>query len=158
MGARRGRSYETALETLVDAVHIVWGCRQNNVATLLLLDMAGAFDHVSYRRLIYNLRIKGVPKRIISWVESFLIDRYTSLTLGTKTSSVEKVETGIPQGLLILPILFLFFNTLLIEAYTKSKLRLYIRGFVDDIHLLAYSNTTETNCKILEQAYQLCLE
>ena len=50
MGARRGRSVETALETLVQATHEVWNCNRNNVAGLLSLDVAGAFDNVSHER------------------------------------------------------------------------------------------------------------
>ena len=48
MGARRDRSTETALETIVDSVHTVWNCGRNNVASLLSLDVAGAFDNVSH--------------------------------------------------------------------------------------------------------------
>ena len=61
IGARKGRSTETAFETIVNAVHTVWDCGKKNVASLLSLDMAGAFDNVSYKRLLYNLRAKGVP-------------------------------------------------------------------------------------------------
>ena len=65
MGARRGRSTETALETIVNAVYTVWDCGKKNVASLLSLDIAGAFDNVSYGRLLHNLRAKGVPTWIV---------------------------------------------------------------------------------------------
>ena len=51
VGARRDRSRETALELLVESVHTVWDCNKKNVARLLSLDVAGAFDHVSHPRL-----------------------------------------------------------------------------------------------------------
>lgn len=61
MGARRGRSTETALEIIVNAVHTVWGSGKQYVASLLSLDVAGAFDNVSYERLLHNLKSKGIP-------------------------------------------------------------------------------------------------
>lgn len=65
IGARRNRSTTTALETIVNTVHTVWDCGRDNVASLLSLDVAGAFDNVSHERLIYNLRSKGIPGIII---------------------------------------------------------------------------------------------
>ena len=99
MGARKGRSVETALESLTDAVHTVWNCSTANskkVASLLSLDVAGAFDNVSHERLLHNLKERRVPKRIVEWTSSFLKDRATLVTLGGQTSAMEAVETGIP--------------------------------------------------------------
>jgi len=59
MRARRGRSVETALETITEAVHTIWNCNKNIVASLLSLNGAGAFDNVSHARLLHNLRMKG---------------------------------------------------------------------------------------------------
>ena len=65
MGARKGRSVETALESITDAVYIVWSMGGANIASLLLLDVARAFDNVSHERLLYNLKVKGIPIRIV---------------------------------------------------------------------------------------------
>src|SRR5271167_4172872 len=55
MGARKGRSVETALELLVEQVHTIWGTG-NNVATLLSMDVLGAYDTVNATRLLDVLR------------------------------------------------------------------------------------------------------
>ncbi len=161
MGARRKRSVETALEALTDAVHTVWNHgksgNKRKVASLLSLDVAGAFDNVSHERLLHNLRMRRTPAFITKWVASFLSDRKTSITLGGKTSELEEVETGIPQGSPILPVLFLFFNAPLLEECAKTRLPIQVGGFVDDVHLLAYSESTEANCKYLEKAHEICL-
>ena len=160
MGARKGRSVETALETITDAVHTVWSCggsKRSTVASLLSLDVAGAFDNVSHERLLHNLRERRVPEEIVRWTASFLTDRATSITLGGRTSPIKDVATGIPQGSPISPVLFLFFNAPLIEQCAKACLPVQIEGFVDDIHLLAYGRTTEDNCRVLGKAHEICL-
>ena len=65
MGARKGRSVEIALELITDAVYIVWSIGGANIASLLLLDVARAFDNISHERLLYNLKVKGIPTRIV---------------------------------------------------------------------------------------------
>ena len=65
IGARKGRSVETALELITDVVYIVWSIGGANIASLLLLDVARAFDNVLYERLLYNLKVKGIPIRIV---------------------------------------------------------------------------------------------
>ena len=65
MGARKERSVETALESITDAVYIVWSMGGANIASLLLLDVARAFDNVSHERLLHNLKVKGIPIRIV---------------------------------------------------------------------------------------------
>lgn len=157
MGARKNRSVETALETLTDAVHTVWNQGGDHVASLLSLDVAGAFDNVSHGRLLHNLKMKRVPQAIVAWTASFLGNRATTITLGNRTSELEEVYTGIPQGSPISPILFLFFNAPLIEECARANLPIQTGGFVDDVHLLAYSSSTETNCTILEKAHKICL-
>jgi len=50
---------------------------------MLCLDMAGAFDNASHKRLTHILQNKRVPTRTVQWVESFLTDRQSSLTIDT---------------------------------------------------------------------------
>ena len=65
IGARKGRSVETALELITDAVYTVWGIGGANMASLLLLDVTRAFDNISHERLLHNLKVKGIPIRIV---------------------------------------------------------------------------------------------
>ena len=157
MGARRGRSTETALEGLVDSIATTWSHGKKYVASLLSLDVAGAFDKVNHQRLLHNLRAKRVPRFIVNWTKSFLEDRATSISLGQKTSQMEPAMTGIPQGSPISPVLFLFFNGPLIEELAKLRQKVQVGGFVDDVHLLAYGTSTAANCLELRQAHEVCL-
>ena len=65
IGARKERSVETALELITDTVYIVWSIGGANIASLLLLDITRAFDNVLYKRLLYNLKVKGILIRIV---------------------------------------------------------------------------------------------
>ena len=51
----------------------------------------------------------------------------------------------------------MFFNAPLIEKCREAQLPIQIGGFVDDIHLLAYSRSTERNCEVLHKAHNICL-
>ena len=70
MGNRKQRSTETALKLLLEQIHTVWGLKK--VASVLSLDIAGAFDTVNHTRLLDNLRIKGLPRWLIQIIGSFL--------------------------------------------------------------------------------------
>ena len=59
MGARRQRSTVSAVELLADQIHTVWDSGPEYVATVLSLDVAGAFDNVSHPRLLYDLKNEG---------------------------------------------------------------------------------------------------
>ncbi len=80
LGARPGRSIDTALAFLLKQIHATW---QNNdvVATLLLLDMTGAFDRVVPARLLHNMRERKIPDWIVKWVDSFISNRTTTRCL-----------------------------------------------------------------------------
>ncbi len=65
IGASSGRSIDTALDFLVKQNHATWQ-NKNGVATLLLLDMPGAFDRVIVAQLLTNMRgTKGPEWRVM---------------------------------------------------------------------------------------------
>ena len=151
MGARKGRSTETALQLLTEQVHEIWNLPgAKRVATMLSMDISGAFPNVSHHRLLYNLRKRKIPLAYTSWVDSFLKNRKTTIKLFESESQEFTAETGIPQGSPISPILFLFFIADLLDLTNNPVLRLSATGFVDDVNVLIYSESTEKNCKTLE--------
>ena len=72
-------------------------------------------------------------------------------------SSIEKVDLGIPQGSPISPILYLFYNADLLEKSLDISLSITPIGFMDDISLLTFSESTVRNVRNLEKAYRKCL-
>ncbi len=108
MGNRRQRSTETAVELLAEQIHTVW--EEKNVASVLCLDVAGAFDTVNHVRLLENLRAKRLPRWLIQMIRSFLSNRTTTMVVDDIETRARVLHTGVPQGSPLSPILFLFYN------------------------------------------------
>jgi hypothetical protein len=157
MGNRRNRSTETALDLLVEQIHTVWKA-SNRVASVLSLDIAGAFDTVNHLRLLDNLRKKRVPLWFVRTVRSFLTGRTTTLIVDNEETAPRQLNAGVPQGSPLSPILFLFYNAPLLEAVNQPDLPIAPLGFADDINLLTYGEATAVNCTNLETAHDQCLE
>jgi hypothetical protein len=157
MGARPGRSAETAIQMITEQVHAIWGrSGPQQVATLLSLDISGAFDHVSHERLLHNLRKRRIPEILVRWTASFLSNRRTRIRLAEGESEWLRTDTGIPQGSPISPILFLFFIADLLDTTHNEDKRVSAVGFVDDVNILTYGSSTERNCKILSEIHRNC--
>ena len=82
---------------------------------MLSLDAAEAFDNVSHIRLLHNLRKRRIPLLIIEWVKDFLTNRRIKIKLLEFISEWIRTSTDIPQGSPLSPILYLFYNTDLLE-------------------------------------------
>lgn len=156
MGARATRSTDTALELLTEQVRTVWKSPKY-VATLLSLDLSGAFDTVHHIRLLDILRKKGIPGWLVRWIRAFLSNRTTTLIIQGKETDPFSIEYGVPQGSTLSPILFLLYASQLLEICNRPKDRISAIGFADDSHILTYSKSTETNCRTLERIHNECL-
>lgn len=69
-----------------------------------------------------------------------------------------QLQAGVPQGSPLSPILFLFNNAPLLEALNQPDQPLSPLGFVNDINLLTYGETTADNCSNLETAHEQCMD
>jgi hypothetical protein len=135
MGARPGRSTETALDLLLQQVYVAWQTGKG-VASLLSLDMTGAFDRVVPARLLHNLRKRKIPEWIVSFISSFISDRSTSLILFGYSSTQFPTQNGIAQGSPLSPVLFLFYNADLVEICHPDDHPASAIGSVDDVNPL----------------------
>lgn len=118
------------------------------MASLLLLDVSGAFDDVSYKRLLYNLRKRKVDKDTVRWIASFLSDRHAHIMVDGFKSKDYAINTGISYGLSLSPMLYLFYNADLIEQCNEQTDAM-LTGYIDDVAILAWEKTTERMCEIL---------
>ena len=146
----------SALNLLVDQVHAVWDCKIKYVIFMLSLDVAEAFNHVLHIRLLHTLRMRKTLNYIVEWTCSFLKNRESSLMFNEQTSAMQRVNADILQRFLISSILFLFFNASLIEKCKALEIKIKVFNFVNDINILIYDKITESICKLLSQAYDVC--
>jgi len=68
-GGRRQRSTENALYNITDKIYEAWNTGRGKVASLLLLDVSGAFDNVSHERLRHDLRTRRIDDQFVMWIQ-----------------------------------------------------------------------------------------
>ena len=135
-GFRKHRSCETQL--ILTAHDIATGLKDGKQIDAVLLDFSKAFDKVSHTRLSYKLYYYGIRGPILAWIEDFLSRRTQSVVVDGKTSKSLKVTSGVPQGTVLGPLLFLCYINDLPDR-VKSSVRL----FADDCLLYRTINTKE---------------
>jgi ribonuclease HI len=121
--------------------------RLNRRSTSLFLDVKGAFDHVSKNQLLATLRKLQLPTNLIAWVSSFLQDRQLRLSFDGQTEEFSSIETGIPQGSPVSPILFLIY----IRDLFDSSGNVTFRSYMDDISITTATTSLKKNVQILER-------
>lgn len=91
---------------------------------------------------------------MLQWISSFLQDRTTILKLVDFTSSQLSVNVGIPQGSPLSPILYLFYNSDLIDTCTNHQEKSIASGFIDDVAILVRGTSAHNNLKTLYKIHR----
>ena len=157
MGARKDRSTLSAIGLITSCVETAWRARPGCVASMLSLDLAGAFDNVPHERLIAILREKRIPPWLVESIASFMQGRRTRIAYTGYQSDWIHTRAGIPQGSPLSPILFLFFISDLLERFQDAREGTLGIGFVDDTNLVTWGPSARENCQKLTIAHEQCL-
>lgn len=134
-GFRRGRSVTDQL--LVTYNHVSYWYDQGHIVDLILFDYAKAFDKVHHLTMLDKLTSIGVSGNLFQWIRSFLINRCFFVSISACNSSPRPVPSGVPQGSVLGPLLFLLFIN-----YVGSQLSCRYMIFADDLKLFLQCSST----------------
>jgi hypothetical protein len=106
-GFRPRRSTMTAWQE----IQLDWAskCESNLVTGVLLWDLSAAFDTLDCEGVCAKMELFGVQERSINWIRSFLSGRSQRVKIGDKVSAPRLVPTGVPQGGVLSPLIFVLF-------------------------------------------------
>lgn len=121
-----GRSTLTNLISAIDDWTRAWDQGLNT--DVVYLDFSRAFDKVPHNRLLSKLEHFGVRGNLLSWIRAFLTNRSFRVRVGSTYSSEDKkVTSGVPQGSVLGPVLFILYT-----ADLPSSIRSTCLFYADD--------------------------
>ena len=139
-GFRQGRGVEDQL--LLMYGEVVNRVDSGEVVDVVYLDFSKAFDVVNHEVMIEKLALLGFSPQILSWVRAFLVGRRMFVSVGSGDSALNLVKSGVPQGSVLGPLLFLIYvNTLAAGLNCKwyayaDDFKLYSVGTVGSVNIL----------------------
>ena len=149
-GFREKRGCILQLLTVLDK--LVTSLENGNPVDMIYLDIQKAFDSVPHKRLIKKIKCLGIDGNIYKWIKDFLTNRKQRVTLNGKSSKWSSVTSGVPQGSVLGPVLFILYINDLPER-VKSHCVL----FADDAKLYKELQHLKDFEELQEDLYELCI-
>ncbi|CAB4032925.1 Hypothetical predicted protein, partial [Paramuricea clavata] len=130
-GFLQGKSCVTNLLEVLDYIGRILD--NGGQVDTVYLDMSKAFDRINHRKRINKLRNFGCGGRLLKWFSSYLTGRRQRVTVLGATSNTLPISSGVPQGSILGPVLFLLYVNDLPDSVTTSKVAM----FADDTKLFS---------------------
>ena len=143
-GFVKGRS--TALQLLRYMDEVIDSLQGGSCVDAIYFDLQKAFDTVPYKRLLGKMESYGINNLVLNWCKSFLMGRKQAVSVNGSLSQPAPVASGIPQGSVLGPLLFVIYindlpdsvrNSFLLMFADDTKLFKHITGEADVLDLQA---------------------
>ena len=139
-GYRKGHSTELAALELADRISQYLD--NGEIPIAIFLDLSKAFDTLDHRILLSKLKYYGIHGTALQWFESYLSNRSQYVVYEDTKSKQSPLLTGVPQGSVLGPLLFLIYMNDIYKASEKFNSVLFadviMYNDVNDITTLQY--------------------
>ena len=105
----------------------------NKLVDVVLVDFKKAFDSVCHNKLLSKLECYGIKGNLLAWIRNFLQDRTQRVCIDGFLSDKGEVLSGVPQGSVLGPLLFLIFIN---DLHKYADLQCVVKLFADDCKIL----------------------
>jgi len=135
-GFLRGRSTTTQLLTVLTKITSILDT--GNQADIIYFDLSKAFDSVPHKLLIHKLKSFGFNGKLLEWLSDYLTNRSQRVIINGSNSSWLHVTSGVPQGSILGPLLFLLYINDLPSVLSHDTI---CAIFADDTKIYRQINT-----------------
>ena len=126
----------TCLAEIINNIYRALDNKQH--VAIVTLDLSKAFDCLNHQLLLQKLSKLGLKDPSISWMKSYLSNRTQVTKFKNFTSTVESPKTGVPQGSILGPLLFICFTN---DLPPNFKNICSVNAYADDTQLLVTANS-----------------
>ena len=148
-GFLKGRSCLTNLLEFLEFVSSY--VDQGHPVDVIYLDFQKAFDKVPHRRLMLKINSLGIVGDVYNWIENWLKDREQRVVLLGCNSEWIRVKSGVPQGSVLGPLLFLIYINDIDDLVSSNLLK-----FADDTKVFRIVSTPNDIDKLQYDLMNLC--
>ena len=148
LGFHPGDSTTNQLLYLLDEIHQAFDSTKSLEVRAIFLDISKAFDKVWHDGFIFKLEQNGISGNLLRLIQNYLDDRKQRVVINGSYSDYSNIESGVPQGSVLGPLLFLvYINDL--ERNIKSN----IKFFADDTMLFSIVKNLQISANELNRDF-----